>query len=130
MRLTEELTRSSVVDDREDVAEQLIENERGQSDDNDSTAWSSDNDDYRKLFEECKNKLNEETEKFQKRVIRLTVDYEELKERYDDLEETSKNDFGDMKINYENAIEEKDKLIASQRKIIEEYDAKYVKLQD
>ena len=98
VHLTDELTRGSVVDGREDVAEQLIENERAQPDGNDSTAWSSDNDDYRKLFEQCKNKLNEETEKFQKRVIRLTVDYEELKERYDDLEETSKNDFGDMKI--------------------------------
>ena len=62
-------------------------------------------------------------------MIRLTVDYEELKEIYDNLEETSKNDFGDMKINYENAIEEKDKLIVSQRKVIEEYDAKYVELQ-
>ena len=59
-------------------------------------------------------------------MIQLKIYYEGLTGRYGDLEETSKTDFDSMKINYDNVIGKKDKLIVSQRKTI---DARYVVLQ-
>ena len=49
---------------------------------------------------------------------------EELKIKHSDFESTSWNDFESMKIHYENALTEKEKLITSQRKNIGASDKK------
>ena len=41
--------------------------------------------DYKGLYEECQLKLAEQSEKFQKRVIQLTNDFNGLKEQNDEL---------------------------------------------
>ena len=55
---------------------------------------------------------------FSERELDLTNEYMQLREKYGELEETSKKEYAEMKKNYENVTQEKDQLI-SQNEIYE-----------
>ena len=82
------------------------------------------NGEYKTLYEDSLCKLAEHTETFQKRLIHLTTEYEELNEKYEEAirsHESDKAEHQTMISNFENAINEKDEIIASQNETINSY---------
>ena len=82
------------------------------------------NGEYKTLYEDSLRKLAEHTEKFQKRLIHLTTEYEELNEKYEEAirsHESDKAEHQTMISNFEYAINEKDEIIASQNETINSY---------
>ena len=103
---------------------------------------------YKRLYEECKGYLEEQTERFQKRVNiltnehnelvhmrecckadyeRLSTEYNTLQGNFDKLEAGSKEKFNIMKTNLETKIQDMDKIIVAQRQDIEAYEGKLSK---
>ena len=66
----------------------------------------------------------DEIEEHKNHLISLKSECEKLKRSYDAFVENNHEEFDMMKLNYENALAAKDELLLSQRKTIEEYDAK------
>ena len=80
--------------------------------------------DYKGLYEECQLKLAEQSEKFQKRVIQLTNDFNGLKEQNDELilsREKCKIECETSILKYETIMNEKNQENASQKEIIDKY---------
>ena len=57
---------------------------------------------YKVLYEECTRKLTEQTEVFQISISKAKSEYENLMQKYADLEEKSKQDYDALKLNYDN----------------------------
>ena len=87
--------------------------------------------DYKLLYKECKETLETQKHFHTREMINIKSKYDTdwqefqiLREEHEQLKDEHEKDFTDMKLNYESAIEEKDKYNGSLRKKIEEYDAK------
>ena len=82
----------------------------------------SGNRDYKSLYEECQLKIAEQSELFQKRVIKLTNDYNGVKEQYDELilsGDKHKKEYDSSIMKYERIFSEMSKEIASQKETID-----------
>ena len=87
--------------------------------------------DYKTTYQNCERKLAQQAENFQKRLITLANDYEEIREKYETLvtdnesykkaRENEKTEYEALITNYENDIYEKDKDIASKMAIIQNH---------
>ena len=82
----------------------------------------SGNQDYKSLYEECQLKIAEQSELFQKRVIKLINDYNGVKEQYDELilsGDKHKKEYDSSIMKYERIFSEMNKEIASQKETID-----------
>ena len=101
---------------------------------------------YKRLYEECEGNLEEQRERYQKRVVILTnehnehmrecckadyerasTEYNTLQGNFDKLEADNEENFNIMKTNLDTEIQDMDKIIVAQRPDIEAYEGKLSK---